>query len=506
MEENILASSALPRPRRGLKVAKAPIRLYAALVLLLASATASKAAPNVVVIMTDDQEDTGSMAYMPKLHTLIAEQGVTFADSFVNLPLCAPSRASFLTGLSAHNTGIKANNPADGGGWEAFKDKETNALPVWLQHAGYKTAFLGKYVNRYGQQSNIGALLSWAGSLADVEFKSATIGNPRDWVPPGWDLWYAFTQWRARYYDYAINENGTILHFDHRPEDYSTDVLRERAKRVIADWARQPDPFFLLIATKAVHVQGSRAVPASHYAGLFKDAQLPPDSAFNRGDAHREPKTVSIHGVTDAALVKAYRAELQTLQSVDDLIEAVVDALKDAGKLDNTLIVFTSDNGFLYGQHGLIGKSAPYEGSIKVPLVMRGPGIPKGKTLSALVNNLDVVATIADLAGASPGYALDGRSLVPLFADADAPWRSAILFESPVARFMKPSARFTGVRTAKLKYVRYDSGAERLFDLEADPGETSNVAGHPAYAAELARLRGLDETLKACAGAGCFVP
>ncbi len=232
------------------------MRLFAALVLLLASVTASEAAPNIVVIMTDDQEDTGSMAYMPKLHALLAEQGLTFTNSFVNLPLCAPSRASFLTGLSAHNTGIKANNPVDGGGWEAFKDKEANALPVWLDRAGYKTALFGKYVNRYGQQSSWGALLAWAGNLVNVEIKGATIGNPRDWVPPGWDLWYAFTGTRARYFDYDVNENGTILHFGHRADDYSTDVLKERASRFIADQASKPDPFFMLIATKAVHAQG----------------------------------------------------------------------------------------------------------------------------------------------------------------------------------------------------------------------------------------------------------
>ncbi len=483
------------------------MRLFAALALLLASVTASGAAPNVVVIMTDDQEDTGSMAYMPKLHALLAEQGVTFSNSFVNLPLCAPSRASFLTGLCAHNTGIKANNPADGGGWEAFKDKEADALPVWLQRAGYKTGFVGKYVNRYGQQSSLGALLSWAGSLADVEFKSATVGNPRDWVPPGWDLWYAFTQWRARYYDYAMNENGTVLQFGHRPDDYSTDVLRDRARRFIADQAGKPAPFFLMIATKAVHVQGRRAVPAPRHADLFKDVELPANPAIDRkAGSHKPPKAVSVKGVTGAELTKSYRAELQSLQSVDDLVEAVVAALKDAGKLDDTLIIYTSDNGFLYGQHRLIGKSAPYEGSIKVPLVMRGPGLPKGATMTALVNNLDVVATIADLTGASPGYALDGRSLVPLFANADAAWRRAILFESPIARFMRPSARFTGVRTARLKYVRYDDGFEKLFDLEADPDETINVAGEDSYAESLVRLRGLNERLKTCAGATCFVP
>lgn len=483
------------------------MRLFAALVLLLASVTASEAAPNIVVIMTDDQEDTGSMAYMPKLHALLAEQGVTFTNSFVNLPLCAPSRASFLTGLSAHNTGIKANNPLDGGGWEAFKDKEANALPVWLDRAGYKTALLGKYVNRYGQQSSLGALLSWAGSLADVEFKGATIGNPRDWVPPGWDLWYAFTQWRARYFDYAVNENGTILQFGHRPDDYSTDVLKERAKRFIADQASKSDPFFMVIATKAVHAQGSRAIPAPRDAKDLEEVKLPTGPSFNRKDAsHKALRTRFVQGVSKAKLAKAYRAELQTLQSVDDLVEAVVDALKSAGKLDDTLIVYTSDNGFLYGQHRLIGKSAPYEESIKVPLVMRGPGIPKDETRTALVNNLDVVATIAELAGVSPGYALDGRSLVPLFADPNAPWRSALLIESPVSRVQSPKVRFTGVRTATLKYVRYDSGFEQLFDLKTDPYELKNEAGAPHYARELASLRSLNATLKTCAGDACFVP
>ena len=103
--------------------------------------------------------------------------------------LCAPSRTSFLTGQAAHNHGIKANSPLDQGGWEAFKDKEDNALPVWLKAAGYKTALIGKYLNRYGQQSAYGEWLSWLGGLINVDFKGTTVGNPRDWVPPGWDLW-----------------------------------------------------------------------------------------------------------------------------------------------------------------------------------------------------------------------------------------------------------------------------------------------------------------------------
>ena len=221
------------------------MRLIGALLLLLISTTASLARPNIIVIMTDDQEDTGSTTYMPKTLSLIADEGITFKNSLVNLPLCAPSRASFLTGQAAHSHGIRANSPLDQGGWEAFKSKEENSLPVWLKAAGYKTALIGKYLNRYGQQSAYGAWLAWVGSWINVEFKGTTVGNPRDWVPPGWDLWYAFTGTRVRYYDYWINENGTILSFDHRPSDYSTDVLAERAVRFINDEGESQAPFFM---------------------------------------------------------------------------------------------------------------------------------------------------------------------------------------------------------------------------------------------------------------------
>jgi N-acetylglucosamine-6-sulfatase len=470
--------------------------LPAALLLLLASTSAPQAAPNIVVIMTDDQEDTGSMAYMPKTHALLAEKGLTFTNSFVDLPLCAPSRASFLTGQSAHNTGIKANNPKDGGGWGAFKDKEQDALPVWLQDAGYKTALIGKYLNRYGQESTIGSLLSWAGSYLDISFTGPKIGNPSDWVPPGWDLWYAFTGSRARYYDYSINENESIKTFGSGASDYSTDVLKERAVRFIKEQSAATDPFFMLIATKAVHSQGKCAIPAPQHQDAFKEVSLPfkPEDMKKRAAESKED------------IGKCYRAELQSLQSVDDLVASVVDALQWAGKLDDTVIVYTSDNGFLFGQHGLMGKSAPFEEAIRVPLVMRGPGIPENQTRSQLVNNLDVVATIGELAGASPERTLDGRSLKPLFADANAPWRSAIAFESPSAHFMGPAERYSGVRTATRKYIKFDSGKEKLYDLAADPHESKSRMSEKSYAGDLARLRSLNDKLKSCAGETCWVP
>jgi N-acetylglucosamine-6-sulfatase len=483
------------------------MRLIGALLLLLIFTTASLAAPNIIVIMTDDQEDTGSMAYMPKTLSLIADEGVTFKNSLVNLPLCAPSRTSFLTGQAAHNHGIRANSPLDQGGWEAFKSREDNSLPVWLKAVGYKTALIGKYLNRYGQQSAYGAWLAWFGSWINVEFKGTTVGNPRDWVPPGWDLWYAFTGTRVRYYDYWINENGKILSFDHHPSDYSTDVLAERAVRFINDEAESQAPFFVFIAPKTVHAQGARAIPAPKYEQAFNDVHLPENSAFNERIVRRKALKAPRVGVkTKADLELSYRAELQSLQSVDDLVADVVDALRDTNKLDNTVLVYTSDNGFLFGDHRLIGKTAAYEGSIKVPLLMRGPGIPEGEARDQLVNNLDLTATILDLAGAKPGVPLDGKSLKPLFADAKAPWRSAILIESPVTRFEKAANRYTGVRTPTRKYVKYDGGFEELFDLAADPHELRNKARDPAYASDLAILRGVQNTLKACVGESCWVP
>ena len=483
------------------------MRLLGAVVLLLVSVTASSAAPNIVVIMTDDQEDTGSMAYMPKTLSLIAGHGVTFKNSFVNLSLCAPSRTSFLTGQAAHNHGIKANSPLDQGGWEAFKNKEDNALPVWLKAAGYKTALIGKYLNRYGQQSAYGEWLSWLGGLINVDFKGTTVGNPRDWVPPGWDLWYAFTETRVRYYNYMINENDRILDFDHRPEDYSTDVLKDRAIRFIKDQSASHDPFFLFIAPKAAHAQGPRAIPAPKYEQALNEVHLPESPAFNEKDLrHKALNSPNVGIKTKEDLEKSYRAELQSLQSVDDLVAAVGDALKETGKLDNTVIIYTSDNGFLFGDHRLIGKSAAYEGSIKVPLLMRGPGIAENEAREQLVNNLDLVATIVDLAGAKPGVAQDGKSLSPLFAATAAPWRSALLIESPVNRFERKTNRFTGVRTPTKKYVKYEGGFEELFDLAADPHELNNAAEDPAYSADLSALRAMHDKLKVCAGDGCWEP
>jgi N-acetylglucosamine-6-sulfatase len=474
--------------------------------LFINLATSAAAAPNIVVILTDDQEDTSSMAYMPRVQAL-AQQGVTFKNSFVNFSLCAPSRSSFFTGQAAHNNGIKSNKPSKGGGWDTFKQEEANDLPVWLKSAGYTTALIGKYENGYGagKPPRLASAAYWSNALNGW----FGIGTPdkQHWVPQGWDLWYAFTT--VGYYDYAISENGKLIHFGHEPADYSTDVLKNRALRFIKDQAGSATPFFMLITPKAPHGQLDKeegvvtAIPSPSYARAFADTKLPTTPAFNEVDVSDKPPNVARRpSLDDAAknhIEASYRAELQSLQSVDDLVGAVVDELQSTGKLGNTMIIYSSDNGYEYGDHRLVGKISVYEGSIRVPLVMKGPGIRKNETRSELVNNLDVVATIEAISGVTPGIVPDGRSLIPILLDGRAPWRSAILIEGG-------AKRYSAVRTATRKYVQYVDGFEELYDLVTDPYELENKAHDPSYVLDIAALRGIHDNLKSCLGAGCWIP
>ena len=237
------------------------------------------------------------------------------------------------------------------------------------------------------------------------------------------------------------------------------------------------------------------------------DVGLPAGPAFNEQDVSDKPRWIRNAPSLDASakqrLEGNYRAELQSLQSVDELVEAIVNALQSANKLDDTIIVFTSDNGFMYGDHRLESKIVPYEGSIRVPLVISGPGIAENQTRSQLVNNLDLVATIEDLAGATPGLVPDGRSLTSLFA-GDNVWRAALLAEGG-DDMASPMRRFAAVRTATRKYVKYDDGFEELYDLAADPYELENKAGDAASAGDLATLRSQYDRLKSCAGESCWI-
>ena len=303
------------------------MRFLTALLIALLLSNAAEARPNFIVFLIDDQEDTGSMGYMPKTISLLADHGVTFTNSFVNYPVCAPSRSSFLTGQAAHNHGIQSNNPGGRAAWWTFKEKEENTLPVWLKAAGYKTALLGKYVNGYGKKekdqrsekkrpdsfhSLLGRWEASFGQYLSGRDGSATSVGP---VPQGWDLWYAFTG-AVRYYDYAINEGGKRIEFEDRAGDYSTDVLKDRAVRFIESQTGERDPFFMLITPKAVHGEGEEgkaehaAIPSPKYEHAFMDVGLPKGPSFNSPPSERLDAEV---------LEKEYRAGLQSLQSVETI-------------------------------------------------------------------------------------------------------------------------------------------------------------------------------------------
>lgn len=470
---------------------------------------ANQSRPNIVVIMTDDQDDMDSMAVMPKTRNLIGSQGLTFTNSFVDFPLCCSSRVSFLTGQAAHNTGVLANAPPDGG-YLKFQPTEGNALPVWLQQAGYVTAHMGKYPNGYG--------------AGDTPFNLSTH------IPPGWTLWNGMPDSVGgySYYNYSINENGVLHPYGNTPADYKTDVQAQKAADFIANQQNSPQPFFLWLAPLAPHQNslesdakgGATAnklpIPAPRHLGLFDSTPLPQSPNFNEVDVSDKPRFVQLFPLMDASSIasttESFRRHRESLLAVDDMVERVVNALQSAGELDNTIIVFTSDNGFFEGQHRIPGgKLLVYEESIRVPLLIRGPGIQKGQTRSQLVNNLDLVATIEELAGAAPGRIPDGNSLTPLFQNPSAPWRSSLLAQGMDKIFGNGYlyGRFQAIRTNNYIYVEHngtDFGLEKeLYDLMTDPYELNSKHNDPAYTPIMNDLRGRLNILRTCAGESCWM-
>ncbi len=366
--------------------------------------------PNIIFINTDDL-DMASLPTMPKLKSLLADQGTTCTNFFVNVSLCCPSRSTFLRGQYASHTQVLTNG-GDNGGYERAHAAgiENSTVATWLQAAGYHTGLIGKYLNGYGASKS---------------------GAPDTYVPPGWSEWYGATGGVA-YYDYALNENGKIVKYGHSPQDYQTDVVSGKATDFITRAAGNPAPFFLYIAPKAPH---GPATPGPKYANAFPDAKAPRPPSYNEQDVSDKPQWVQqlplLSDKEQAAIDQDYRKRIQTMQSVEDLVENVINTLRTTGRLDNTYIVFSSDNGFMLGEHrDPSGKQVPYEESFRLPLFVRGPGIAAGKTMDQIVGNVDFAPTFAQWGSASVPDFVDGRSFAPLLAGGAADgWRQAFLIE-----------------------------------------------------------------------------
>ena len=426
----------------------APIALAAAAMALAAPVPAAHAAretrPNIVFIVTDDQRwDT--LWSMPTVSEELAGRGVTFANGFVSNPLCCPSRASILTGQYSHSTGVYTNKGRSSfGGFAAFDDRST--IATWLHDSGYRTGLFGKYINGY----------------------------PGVYVPPGWDRWFA-TYDHKGYYGYrATTEDGIETTYGSGAADYGTSVIGQKAADFIRS-APRGHPFLAYVAPHAPH---NPATPGPGDETAFLD--LPPwrPSAYDEADVDDKPRYIQKRSRIDAsdeAAIDAFRIDqYRSLLAVDRAVANILDALEDTDRLSQTLIVFTSDNGLLWGEHRWERKSVPYEESIRVPFVVRyDPLVGSARTDARLVVNIDMAPTAADLAGVNaPGA--DGDSLIPLLRTASGGWRRDFLIEHMAEGGSGPPT-YCGVRSESATYVYYETGEEELYDLRSDPDQVSNL-------------------------------
>jgi N-acetylglucosamine-6-sulfatase len=501
------ATTRRPRPRRRIRqaISLAVIALVAVCLLAASCGPPTRVVgasdpPNVILVLTDDLDNQllqEHSAHYPNLQELAAE-GTTFENAFVTDPMCCPSRATILRGQYAHNHRIVGNTWPKGGS-QKFRELGLgeSAIATWLQEEGYRTALVGKYMNGY-------------------------YGTR---VPVGWDDWYAIA---GNYLSNKLNENGRTVRYGPK-RHHLDDVLAEKAIGYVRRTADDDAPFFMWLGTKAPHAP---ADPAPRHEDTFADAPLPRGPSFDEEDVSDKPDWISNNPRPDrgqvARMEDLYRKRLQSMLAVDEMVGRLVDTLRESGELENTYLVFTSDNGFHLGEHRLTsGKWTAYEEDIRVPLIVRGPGVPEGRTLGHLVLNNDLAPTFADLAGAETPPFVDGRSLVPLLGD-DPPsmetWRQAFLVEAatelggtlipllsgdqlpndlrhtPREDWGRPGLE--AIRTEEHLYVEYGNGERELYDLSEDPYQLDN-----RYDADdlelLPHLRGRLAALRGCSAAAC---
>ena len=440
---------------------------FGVLALLVPSPPAARAAtrPNIVLIVTDDQRwDT--LSVMPILRSSLANRGVTFTNGFVANALCCPSRANILKGAYSHSTKVYQNAGPNGPFGGKFDDSST--IATWLDRAGYRTALLGKYFNGYTP-------------------------SRASYVPPGWDRWYAFSTddiGGGKYFDYSLSSNGRLVWFGRSASDYSTDVLAREADRFIRTTVSNT-PLFLYFAPYAPHLPST---PAPRHATAFSN--LAPSRPPNHNEANVSDKPAYIRNLpllsaaSSSALDRQRLNYYRTLLAVDEGVGKIVDALAATGRLDNTIIVFTSDNGYAFGEHrwgatGSRNKQVPYEESIRVPFVVRYDAAgTQARTDARMALNIDLAPTFAALAGvAAPGA--EGRSLLPLLSSSTGAWRNDFLIEHHATEV--PS--YCSVRSQTHLYVQYHTGEEELYVLASDPYQLENRAGDAALHSVLTGMR-----------------
>jgi N-acetylglucosamine-6-sulfatase len=431
--------------------------------------TPDSPSPNIILILTDDQP-SDTLSVMPTVQRDLVGGGIEFTNGFVTTPLCSPSRASIYSGLYAHHHGVLTNRLPDGGA-KVFDDSSTVA--TWLHDVGYRTAFIGKYINGYDEEI-----------------------SPLGYIPPGWDDWRVFIrddQTHRFYLGYSLNENGKIVKYGTDDADYSADVMAEKAVDFIEGSRNQA--FFMVLSFFAPH---QPRTPAARHYDMFRtdeeiSARRPPN--FNEEDVSDKPEWLqSLEEPVDPdRMDKVYQSALRSLISVDDAIAEVLAALDKIGQRENTAIIYLSDNSVAWGEHRLpSGKNCSYEECIKVPFVISYPPmIQEPRQEDRMVLNIDLAPTIAEIAGAQIPNQVDGASLVSILNDPTAEWRDQFLIEHwPTNEgFGSTIPGFTAIRTEEWKYVEYENGETELYDLVNDPYEMTNLAGGVQYESTIQDLK-----------------
>ena len=441
------------------------------------AAEAQASQPNIVFILVDDMRK-GDLGYMPKTKTLLQDKGMTFENAFVSNPICCPSRATIMRGQYAHNTHVWRNTDSSTGGWEAYHTRgyEDRNVATTLKAAGYRTALIGKYLNHYQETTK----------------------------PPGWDEWFVtLDPTTYNYFNYDINNNGDVRHFGSGASDYKTDVLGRKTRSFIGASSTQPGPFFAYVAPVAPHLP---ATPAPRHEHAYDGIDGPHLRSFNERRVSDKPSWIRqlprLTASQIATIDARHERRVESLQAVDDLVKDVIDALNDAGVMDNTYVFFTSDNGFFHGEHRIpMEKYRPYEQDIRVPLLVRGPSpvIEADSKTEKLALNTDYLPTFAQLANTSKPSYVDGRSLTGVLDGSATNWRHAILIEGPQYKAVPP---YRAIRTldanTQRKYVEYGGTSQReMYYLGADPHELANKKVPSAGLA--ARL----DALRVCKGDSC---
>jgi len=443
--------------------------------------------PNVVVVLADDLS-WNLVSHMPHVQAL-QKAGMTMSNHYVIDSLCCPSRSAIFTGEYPHDDGVFTNSGSDGG-YNAYNSNgnEPKSFALALQQAGYRTGFMGKYLNGY---------------------------QPTDKVPPGWNEWDVTGNGYPEF-NYTLNENGKQQHYGKDPKSYLTDVVSQKGGSFIDSAATSGQPFMLEVATFAPH---GPYTPPPRYANPVKNVPYPKTSAYDvlpsnppswlKGRPPLTPKQQS-------QIAKAYSKRVAADLAVDDMIGHLEQELKAKGVAQNTYIVFSSDNGYHMGEYRLMpGKQTAFDTDTHLPLIVSGPGVPAGRSTNQLTSSIDLAPTFESLTGAATGANVDGVSLAGLLhGQAPTDWQQAVLIEhhgpnnangDPDRQNAKKAnpPSYEAVRTATALYVRYANGEQEYYDTAHDPQELHNLAAKgvpPALTKALTALEHCHDA-KACQAA-----